>query len=120
MASVSHTLSLTDRSLTPSLPLTGQVYRPVAQRGSAMYFLIRDLAALNNMYQTSLSAFLAIFRKSLGTQVCPGCDCGLNGPRYQSGIPTSPAALPYGATHQALCADTSDVLLHCCCIAHPT
>ena len=42
-----------------------QVYRPVAQRGSSMYFLIRDLAALNHMYQFSLGTFLMLFKRAL-------------------------------------------------------
>lgn len=37
-----------------------------------MYFLIRDLAALNNMYQTSLAVFLQLFKKALDA-VCAVC-----------------------------------------------
>lgn len=52
-------------SLAPVLP--PQVYRPIAARGSSMYFLIRDLSALNHMYQTSLSMFLQLFKRALAS-----------------------------------------------------
>ena len=41
------------------------MYRPIAARGSSMYFLIRDMAAVNNMYAFALAIFLQIFRKAL-------------------------------------------------------
>lgn len=41
------------------------MYRPIANRGSTMYFLIKDLCTVNHMYQFSLAAFLMLFRKAL-------------------------------------------------------
>lgn len=65
--------SLTEsKDLQQSLDQQREVYRPIAQRGSAMYFLIKDLSTINHMYQFSLGAFLQLFRVALSQDSPPG------------------------------------------------
>ncbi|KAI8420263.1 hypothetical protein MSG28_008801 [Choristoneura fumiferana] len=40
-------------------------YRPVAKRGSILFFVLSDMAGVNTMYQYSLSSYLDVFSFSL-------------------------------------------------------
>ena len=40
-------------------------YRPAARRGAVLFFVLSDLAAINPMYQYSLSSYLEVFDLSL-------------------------------------------------------
>ena len=40
-------------------------YRPAARRGAVLFFVLADLAAINPMYQYSLSSYLEVFDYSL-------------------------------------------------------
>ena len=40
-------------------------YRPVAKRGAILFFVLTDMAAVNSMYQYSLSAYMGVFAYSL-------------------------------------------------------
>jgi len=42
-----------------------EAYRGFSSDGSRLYFLVRDLVAVNNMYQFSLASFVKLFRKAL-------------------------------------------------------
>lgn len=35
-------------------------YRPVAKRGSILFFVLSDMASVNSMYQYSLSSYLDV------------------------------------------------------------
>jgi dynein heavy chain 2 len=53
------------KQLSVDLDAKREVYRPLAAKGSAAFFLIKDLRNLSHMYQFSLTMFLSLFRRAL-------------------------------------------------------
>eukprot|EP00118_Oscarella_pearsei_P021037 m.233847 g.233847 ORF g.233847 m.233847 type:complete len:1441 (+) comp40100_c0_seq20:9031-13353(+) len=54
--------------LQTSLDKERDAYLPLAQNGSLLFFVITDLAKMNNMYRFSLAAFLRLFQRALKTK----------------------------------------------------
>jgi dynein heavy chain, axonemal len=55
---------------------TRELYRPVAARASLLFFCISDLAAVDPMYQYSLSWFIALFIRGIEeAPKVPPCTC---------------------------------------------
>ena len=48
-----------------SLPIASYRYRPVAQRGAMLFFLLNSLFKIHAFYQFSLNAFVTIFGRGL-------------------------------------------------------
>ncbi|KAJ8297986.1 LOW QUALITY PROTEIN: hypothetical protein KUTeg_024517 [Tegillarca granosa] len=51
--------------LQSSLDQERNTYLPLAENGSRLYFVISDLAKINNMYRFSLASFLRLFQRAL-------------------------------------------------------
>jgi dynein heavy chain, axonemal len=47
------------------IEVTRNEYRPAAQRGAHLFFVLADMAVVNAMYQYSLTAYLVVFRGAL-------------------------------------------------------
>lgn len=63
-AEVTEKLDLAEITSTV-LEETRNGYRPAAERGAHLFFVLADLAIVNTMYQYSLSAYLTVFSGSL-------------------------------------------------------
>ncbi|XP_059059014.1 dynein axonemal heavy chain 10 [Achroia grisella] len=50
---------------TKDIEILRDGYRPVAKRGSILFFVLSDMAGVNSMYQYSLSSYLDVFSFSL-------------------------------------------------------
>lgn len=48
-----------------SISKAREVYRPVAQRGSLVYFLVDSLSALDRVYHYSMANFVRIMSKAM-------------------------------------------------------
>lgn len=46
-----------------------EVYRPFAEAGSKLFFLVKALQAACHMYQFSLASFLGLFKQALGAEM---------------------------------------------------
>ena len=46
-----------------------EVYRPFASAGSKLFFIVKSLKTINNMYQFSLASFLGLFKKTMSTDM---------------------------------------------------
>jgi len=55
-------------TLQESLNRDREAYRPLATAAAQIFFVISDLAKVNNMYQFSLASFLDLFQKALSTK----------------------------------------------------
>ncbi|RDD40688.1 Cytoplasmic dynein 2 heavy chain 1 [Trichoplax sp. H2] len=58
--------------LQSALDQERDVYRPLAEYGSSLLFVITDLSKLNNMYRFSLSSFLRLFQRALKSELDAG------------------------------------------------
>ncbi|XP_065833043.1 cytoplasmic dynein 2 heavy chain 1-like isoform X2 [Oscarella lobularis] len=54
--------------LQKSLDEERDAYLPLAENGSRLFFVISDLAKMNNMYRFSLASFLRLFHRALKTK----------------------------------------------------
>merc|ERR1711998_559314 len=53
------------KNTSEEIDVTCAAYRPVAKRGSILFFVMSSLSALNNMYELSLALYMVVFLQSL-------------------------------------------------------
>ena len=61
----------TSKEIQADLDRQREVYRPIAHVGSTLFFLVAQLAAVNNMYEFSLPSFIGLFRTNLQVKDVP-------------------------------------------------
>ena len=99
-----------------SIAKAREVYRPVATRGSLVYFLIDNLNALDRVYHYSMANFVYVLIK--GMDMTPGGKDESKVRRRGTGVaaaaPTGVAAAAAAAKECSMCCTT----LCCCCCPH--
>lgn len=82
--------------------LAREVYRPVANEASMMYFLMGQLCKVNHMYRYSLESFMTFFYVAMGTVARPAgaTSLGTSGPSSSGGGSFQSSVSSYSAAFE--------------------